>query len=142
MDAEERTAELFLRARVALERWYSNVFPESEAPKSFGELLNIFAAPADPLMGYRATKLKEGAESALLMVLAHEVEESILERIAESFPTDNAGKEVDITPFVNSSRRFSRKINDYLNDRKKKLVSETAKAAKSNEETVGTSTVV
>ena len=92
VDAEEKTAELFLRAKVALERWYSNVFPKSEAPKSFGELLDIFAAPVDPLMGYRATKLKEGAESALLMVLAHGVEESVLERIAESFPKDNAGK--------------------------------------------------
>ena len=76
----------------------------------------------------------------MLMVLAHGVEESVLERIAESFPTDNAGKEVDVTPFVKPSRRFARKINDYLNDRKKKLVSETARAAKSNEETIGTST--
>ena len=75
------------------------------------------------------------------MVLAHGVEESVLERIAESFPTDNAGKEVDVTPFIKPSRRFARKINDYLNDRKKKLVSETAKAAKSNEENVGTSTI-
>ena len=92
-------------------------------------------------MGYRVTKLKEGAESALLMVLAHGVEESVLEKIAESFPTDDAGKEVDVTPFVKPSRRFACKINDYLNDRKKKLVSETSKAVKSNEETVGTSTV-
>ena len=69
----------------------------------------------------------------MLMVLAHGVEESVLERIAESFPTDNARKEVDVIPFVKPSRRFARKINDYLNDRKKKLVSETAKAAKSNE---------
>ena len=140
MDAEEKTTELFLRAKVALERWHSNIFPESEAPRSFGELLNVFAAPIDPLMGYRATKLKEGAESALLMVLAHGVEESVLERIAESFLTDNAGKEVDVTPFVKPSRRFARKINEYLTDRKKKLASETTKAAKSNEETVGTST--
>ena len=81
------------------------------------------------------------SESALMMVLAHRVEESALERIAESFPKDSDGKEVDVTPFVKPSHRFARKINDYLNDRKKKLISETAQTAKSNEETVGTSTV-
>ena len=73
LDAVEKTTELFLRAKVALERWHSNVFPEAKTPKTFGELLDIFTAPADPLMEYRATKLKEGAESALLMVLAHGV---------------------------------------------------------------------
>ena len=82
----EKTTELFLRAKVALERWHSNVFPEAELPKTFGELLDKFAAPVDPLMEYRATKLKEGAESALLMVLVHGVEESTLEKIAASFP--------------------------------------------------------
>ena len=141
MDAVEKTTELFLRAKVALERWHSNVFPEAEIPKTFGELLDVFTAPADPLMEYRATKLKEGAESALLMVLAHGVEESTLEKIAASFPKDNDGKEVDVTPFVKPSRRFARKINEYLTARKKKMVSKTAQAAKSGEETVGTSNV-
>ena len=92
-------------------------------------------------MEYRATKLKEGVESALLMVLAHGVEESDLEKIAASFPKDNDGKEVDVTPFVKPSRRFARKINEYLTARKKKMVLETAQAAKSGEETVGTSNV-
>ena len=69
----EKTIELFLRAKVALERWHSNVFPEAELPKTFSELLDKFATPVDPLMEYRATKLKEGAESALLMVLVQGV---------------------------------------------------------------------
>ena len=137
----EKTSELFLRAKVALERWHSNVFPESEAPQIFGELLNIFAAPVDPLMDYRATTLKEGAESALLMVLAHVVEESALEKIVASFPKDSDGKEVDVTPFVKPSCRFARKINAYLTARKKKLISETAQTAKSSEEIIGTSNV-
>ena len=89
----EKTSELFLRAKVALERWHSNVLPEAELSKTFGELLDKFAAPADPLMEYRATKLKEGAESALLMVLAHGVKESTLEKIAASFPKDSEGQE-------------------------------------------------
>ena len=122
----EKTTELFLRAKVALERWHSNVFLEAKVSKTFGKLLGVFAAPVDPLMEYRATKLKEGAESALLMVLAHGVEESTLEKIAASFLKDNDGKEVDVTPFVKPSRRFARKINEYLTTRKKKLVSETA----------------
>ena len=137
----EKTTELFLQAKVALERWHSNVFPEAEVPKTFDELLGIFAAPVDPLMEYRATKLKEGAESALLMVLAHGVDESTLEKIAPSFLKDNDGKEVDVTPFVKPSRRFARKINEYLAAHKKKMVSETSQVAKSGEETVGTSNV-
>ena len=75
------------------------------------------------------------------MVLAHDVEESALEKIAESFPKGDDGKEVDVTPFVKPSHRFAHKINDYLNARKKKLISETAQIAKSNEEIVGTSNV-
>ena len=92
LDAEEKICELFLRVKVALERWHSNVLPEVELPKTFGELLEKFAASDDPLMEYRATKLKEGAESALLMVLAHGVEESTLEKIAASFPKDDEGQ--------------------------------------------------
>ena len=135
LDAEDKTTELLLKARTALERWYSNVFPESEAPKSFGELLNVFSAPVDPLRGYQATKLKEGAESALLMVLAYGVEESVLEKIAESFPTNDAGEEVDVTPFVKPSRTFAWKINEYLTARKDKLALEAAKAAEPVEAT-------
>ena len=135
----EKTSELFLRAKVALERWHSNVFLEAELPKTFGELLDKFAAPVDSLMEYRATKLKEGAESALLMVLAHGVEESTLEKIAASFPKDDEGQEVDVKPFVKPSRRFARKINEYLTARKKKLTSESTSPAKPAEDVVGTS---
>ena len=75
------------------------------------------------------------------MVLAHGVEESTLEKIAASFPKDDDRKEVDVTPFVKPSCRFAHKINEYLTARKKKMVSETSQAAKSGEETVGTSNV-
>ena len=139
LDAEEKISELFLRIKVALERWHSNVLPEVELPKTFGELLEEFAASDDPLMGYRATKLKEGAESALLMVLAHGVEESTLEKIAASFPKDDEGQEVDVKPFVKPSRKYARKINEYLTARKKKLTSESTSAAKPAEDVSGTS---
>ena len=90
-------------------------------------------------MEYRATKLKEGVESALLMVLAHGVEESTLEKIAASFPKNDEGQEVDVTPFVKPSRRFARKINEYLTARKKKLTSESTSSAKPAEDVTGTS---
>ena len=135
----EKTSELFLRAKVALERWHSNVFPEAELPKTFGELLDKFTAPVDPLMEYRATKLKEGAESALLMVLAHGVEESTHEKIAASFPKDDEGQEVDVKPFVKPSRKYARKINEYLTARKKKLTSESTSSTKPAEDVSGTS---
>ena len=94
---------------------------------------------SDPLMEYRATKLKEGAESALLMVLAHGVEESTLEKIAASFPKDDEGQEVDVKPFVKPSRKYARKINEYLTARKKKLTSESTSSAKPAEDVSGTS---
>ena len=139
LDAVEKVSELFLRVKVALERWHSNVLPEAELPKTFGELLEKFAASDDPLMEYRATKLKEGAESALLMVLAHGVEESTLEKIAASFPKDDEGQEVDVKPFVKPSRKYARKINEYLTARKKKLTSESTSSAKPAEDVSGTS---
>ena len=135
----EKTSELFLWAKVALERWHSIVFPEAELPKTFGELMDKFAAPADPLMEYRVTKLKEGAESALLMVLAHGVEESTLEKIAASFPKNSEGQEVDVKPFIKPSRKYDRKINEYLTARKKKLTSESTSSAKPTEDVIGTS---
>ena len=102
------------------------------------ELLDKFAAPIDPLMEYWATKLKEGAESALLMVMAHGVEESTLEKIAASFPKNDEGQEVDVKPFVKPSRMFARKINEYLTARKK-LTSESTSSAKPAEDVVGAS---
>ena len=84
----------------ALQRWFISIFPKKEVPSSLDELLKTFSAPVDPMLEYRATKLREGGEAIMLMVLAHGVNELVIRRIAEAYPKDNDGKEVDHSPFV------------------------------------------
>ena len=120
-DADVKTEELLVNMKTSLERWFQNVYPEGQMPSSLEELLRYFSAPEDPLKKYRNSKLKEGAESALLMALGHGVERELLEKVAESFPTDTAGKEVDVAPFTKLAGRLAKKIVRYLNDRMKEM---------------------
>ena len=50
----------------------------------------------------------------MLMVLAHGVDEAVVEKIAKAYPTGEDGKEVDPTPFVKPSRQYARRINEYM----------------------------
>ena len=65
----------------------------------------------------------------MLMVLAHGVQQSVIEKIAEDFPKGYDGEEVDPSPFVKPSRRFARRINEYLTKRHERLALEASKAA-------------
>ena len=128
-DVEGKTEELLANMKTSLERWFENVHPDAVMPASLAELLQYFSAPADPQKVYRNKKLKEGAESALLMALSHGVDRRVLEKVAESFPTDAAGKEVDIAPFAKLSSRLAKKIIGYLNDRKERLARASAQSS-------------
>ena len=139
-DADVKLEQLFMSLKGALQRWFISVFPKKEEPSSLDELLKIFSAPVNLMLEYRATKLREGGEAIMLMVLAHGVDESVIRRIAEAYPKDSDGKEVDPSPFVKPSRRFARKINEYLIERKKRLAMESASTAKASEEVAETST--
>ena len=76
----------------------------------------------------------------MLMVLAHGDDESIVERITEAYPKDKDGKEVDPCNFVKPSRKYARKINEYLVELKKRIAPATTSTAKASEEHVETST--
>ena len=56
------------------------------------------------MLEFKATKLWEGGEAIMLMVLAHGVDKTVVEKIAEAYPTSEDGKEVDPIPFVKPSR--------------------------------------
>ena len=62
----------------ALQRWFINIFPKKEVPSSLSELIDFFNVPIDPMLKYQATKLREGGEAIMLMVLAHGIDESIV----------------------------------------------------------------
>ena len=66
------------------------------------------------MLEYKATKLREGGEAIMLMVLAHGVNEAIIENIVKAYPTGEDGKEVDFTPFVKPSHQYARRINEYM----------------------------
>ena len=81
----------------------------------------------------------------MLMVLAHGVDEATVNRIAEAYPKDKDGKEVDPSAFVKPSRKYARKINEYMVERRKRLsgassVARAASTAKISKDNVETST--
>ena len=81
----------------------------------------------------------------MLMVLAHGVDEATVNQIAEAYPKDKDGKEVDPSPFVKPSRKYARKINEYMVEHRKRLsgtssVARAASTAKISKDNVETST--
>ena len=112
----------------ALQRWFRTVLPKKEVPSSLYQLIEAFNDPIDPTLEYKAAKLREGGEAIMLMILAHGVDKSIVEKIAEAYPAGEDGKEVDPTPFVRPSRQYTRKINEYLVARRNKMSRSTSAA--------------
>ena len=76
----------------------------------------------------------------MLMVLAHGVDEAVLEKIAEAYPASEDGKEVDPTPFVRPSRQYTRKINEYLVARRNNMSRSTSAARASSTSNASAST--
>ena len=121
-----------MNLKSALQRWFRTVFPKKEMPSSLHQLIDVFNAPIDPMLEYKATKLREGGEAIMLMVLAHGVDEAIVEKIAQAYPTGQDGKEVDITPLVLPSRLYARRINEYMVARQKKMSSKSKGGGKAS----------
>ena len=96
------------------------------------QLIDALNDPIDPMLEYKATKLREGGEAIMLMILAHGVDEAIVEKIAQAYPTGEDGKEVDITPLVVSSRQYARRINEYLVARRQRMTSRSKGATKAS----------
>ena len=121
-----------MNLKSALQRWFRTIFPKKEMPSSLHQLVDAFNAPIDPMLEYKATKLREGGEAIMLMVLAHGVDEAIIEKIAQAYPTGQDGKEVDITPLVLPSRQYARRINEYMVARRKKMSSKSKGGGKAS----------
>ena len=97
------------------------------------------------MLEYKATKLQEGGEAIMLMVPAHGVDEAVVENIAKAYPIGEVGKEVDLTPFVKSSRQYARRINEYMVARRQRMpraksVAKASSTAKISEGNVSAST--
>ena len=103
-DVDVKLEGLLVNLKSALQMWFHTVFPKKETPSSLHQLIDAFNDPVDPMLEYKATKLREGGEAIMLMVLAHGVDEAVVEKIAKAYPTGEDGKEVDPTPFVKPSR--------------------------------------
>ena len=144
-DADIKLEGLLVDLKSALQRWFHTVFPKKEVPSSLHQLIEAFNDPIDPMLEYKATKLREGGEAIMLMVLAHGVDKAVVEKIAEAYPTSEDGKEVDPTPFVKPSRQYARKINEYMVARRKRMsrassVARATSTAKISEENISAST--
>ena len=112
---------------------------------SLYHLIDAFNAPVDQMLEFKAAKLREGGEAIMLMVLAHGVDEAIVEKIAEAYPKGKDGNEVDPSPFVKPSRQHTRRINEYMIECRKRLprsssVARAASTAKVSEDNVETLT--
>ena len=144
-DVDTKLEGLLVNLKGALQRWFRTVLPKKEVPSSLYQLIEAFNDPIDPMLEYKATKLREGGEAIMLMILAHGVDKGVVEKIAEAYPTSEDGKEVDPTPFVRPSRQYTRKINEYLVARRNKMsrttsVARASSTAKISEGNVSAST--
>ena len=113
-DVDTKLEGLLINLKGALQRWFRMVLPKKDVPSSLYQLIEAFSDPTDPMTKYKAAKLREGGEAIMLMILAHGVDKSVVEKIAEAYPVGEDGKEVDPTPFVRPSRQYTHKINEYL----------------------------
>ena len=144
-DVDTKLEGLLVNLKSALQRWFHTVFPKKEVPSLLHQLIEAFNAPIDPILEYKATKLREGGEAIMLMVLAHGVDEVVVNKIAEAYPKDKDKKEVDPCPFVKPSCQYTHKINEYMVARRKRLprassVARATSTAKISEDDVETLT--
>ena len=114
--------------------------PKERLPSYLYHLIKAFNDPIDPMLEYKAAKLREGGEAIMLMMVAHGVDKSIVEKIAEAYSAGEDGKEVDPTPFVRPSRQYTRKINEYLVARRNKMSRSTSAARASSTTNASAST--
>ena len=138
-DVDVRLEGLLVKLKGALQRWFRTVLLKKDVPSSLFQLIEAFSDPTDPMAEFKAAKLREGGEAIMLMILAHGVDRSIVEKITEAYPVGEDGKEVDPTPFVRPSRQYTRKINEYLVARRSKM-SRTASTARASSTAASAST--
>ena len=100
---------LMAKAKAALERLHENVCPKVEPPQALGELVEVFCADPDPLVGYSRAQTRTGAEATLMMAMAHGIDGDF-QRATSQFPTGADGKEVDLTPFAKQARRLAKQL--------------------------------
>ena len=98
-DVDVKLEGLLVNLKSALQRWFINVFPKKEVPSSLHQLVEAFNAPIDPMLEYRATKLREGDKAIILMILAHDVDEAVVQQITEAYPKDKDGQGGRSIPF-------------------------------------------
>ena len=139
-DVDTKLEGLLISLKSALQRWFRTVLPKKDVPSSLYQLIEDFNDPIDPMLEYKAAKLREGGEAIMLMILAHGVDKSVFEKIAEAYPTGEDGKEVDPTPFVRPSRQYTRKINEYVVARRNKMSRSTSAARSSSTTNASAST--
>ena len=65
---------LLAKVKGALERLHENVFPKAVLPQILGELVEVFCADEDPLLGYSRDQTRVGAEVTLLLAMGHGIE--------------------------------------------------------------------
>ena len=138
-DVNTKLEGLLISLKGALQRWFRTVLPKKDVPSSLYQLIEAFSDPTDHMLEYKAAKLREGGEAIMLMILAHDVDKSVVEKIAEAYPVGEDGKEVDPTPFVRPSRQYTRKINEYLVARRNKM-SRSASTARASSTAASAST--
>ena len=130
-DVDVKLEGLLVKLKGSLQRWFRTVLPKKDVPSSLSQLIDAFSDPTDPMAEFKASKLREGGEAIMLMILAHGVDRSIVEKIAEAYPIGEDEKEVDLTPFVRPSRQYTRKINEYLVARRSRM-SKSASVARAS----------
>jgi hypothetical protein len=65
---------LLVKGKEALERLHDNVFPNTDVLEMLKELVEVFAAEEDPLVGYTIDHTQIGAKTIGIPSMPHEID--------------------------------------------------------------------
>lgn len=116
---------LLAKVKEVLERFHESVLPKAGVPQTLGELVEVFCADEDPLVGYSRAQTRTGAEAMLTLAMGHGIEGDF-QKATSSFPTGADGKEVDLHPFAKRAKKLGKQLAALL----EKRFAESSAAAK------------
>jgi hypothetical protein len=125
VESTEQIQELLKKAKGALSKMFSIMFPKLDQNKTLGELANTFfidSSSAIEVLKHRSRLY--GAVLAFQLLMGHGLE-SELEQLSKALPTYADGSPVDLGPFKESAQICASRLLKLVDDEKKKATSET-----------------
>jgi hypothetical protein len=126
VESSEQIQDLLKKAKGALSKLVSMMFPKLDQNKTLGELANVFFI--DSSNAIEVLKRRShlyGAVLAFQLLMGHGLE-SKLEQLSKALPTDADGSLVDCAPFNELAQLCASRLLKLVDEEKQKVAPETA----------------